>query len=93
VLLRPHFEQARANLERESVLRASRSQSLRTSGLTPRETEVALWLAQGKTNPEIGAILATPARTVEKHVEHILRKLGVENRATAAVALAEIIRG
>ena len=54
---------------------------------------VALWLAQGKTNPEIAIILATPARTIEKHVERILRKLRVANRVEAAVAIAEIIRG
>ena len=91
--LRPHFDQARGNLERESQLRAHRSLSLTAHGMTPRETEVALWLAQGKTNPEIASILAAPVRTVEKHVERILRKLGVENRAAAAVAMAEIIRG
>jgi DNA-binding CsgD family transcriptional regulator len=90
-VLRPHFDQARANLERETLMRANRSRSLRASGLTPRETEVALWLAQGKTNPEIAIILVAPARTIEKHVEHILRKLGVENRVAAAVEVTEII--
>jgi DNA-binding CsgD family transcriptional regulator len=91
--LRPHFDQARGNLERESQLRASRSRSLTAHGMTPRETEVALWLAQGKTNAEIASILAAPVRTVEKHVERILKKMGVENRASAAVAVAEIIHG
>jgi DNA-binding CsgD family transcriptional regulator len=90
--LRPHFDQARVNIERESQLRASRSRSLTAHGMTPRETEVALWLAQGKTNPEIASILAAPVRTVEKHVERILQKMGVENRTAAAVAMAEIIR-
>jgi DNA-binding CsgD family transcriptional regulator len=92
-MLRPHFDQARANLERETLRRATRSQSLEASGLTPRETQVALWLAQGKSNPEIATILGAPVRTVEKHVEHILHKLGVENRSAAAVAVARIIRG
>ena len=91
--LRPHFDLARVSLERESHARASRPGSLRTRGLTPREIEVTLWLAQGKTNPEIAIILATPARTIEKHVEHILHKLGVANRAQAAVLAAEVIRG
>jgi DNA-binding CsgD family transcriptional regulator len=90
--LRPHFDQARGNLERESQLRASRSHSLSAHGMTPRETEVALWLAQGKTNPEIASILAAPVRTVEKHVERILKKMGTGNRTAAAVAMAEIIR-
>jgi DNA-binding CsgD family transcriptional regulator len=91
-MLRPHFDQARTNLERETLRRANRSQSLNASGLTPRETGVALWLAQGKTNPEIASILAAPVRTIEKHVERILRKLGVENRAAAALAVARIVR-
>jgi DNA-binding CsgD family transcriptional regulator len=90
--LQPHFDQARGNLERESQLRASRSQSLGVHGLTQREMEVALWLAQGKSNPEIATILAAPVRTVEKHVERVLQKLGVENRTAAAIAMAEIIR-
>ena len=92
-LLQPHFDLARTNVEREAILRAQRSRSLKASGMTPREIEVALWLAQGKTNPEIAVILAAPVRTIEKHVEHILHKLSVEHRAAAAVAVAEIIRG
>jgi len=91
-LLRPHFDQARANLERETLHRATRSDSLKARGLTPRETDVALWLAQGKSNAEIATILTAPVRTIEKHVERILAKLGVENRASAAVAVAGIVR-
>lgn len=51
--------------------------------LTPREAEVLFWLSEGKTNAEIAVILDSSRRTVEKHVEHILDKLGVENRAAA----------
>ncbi len=92
-LLRPHFDQTRVNLERETQLRAKRSRALRTTGMTPREIEVALWLARGKSNQEIAGILDSTARTVEKHVERILQKMGVANRASAAVAMAEIVRG
>ena len=57
--------------------------------LTPRETEVLAWIAQGKTNYEIGVILGACTGTICKHVERILSKLGVENRtAAAAIALA-----
>lgn len=52
-------------------------------GLTPREAEVLFWLSEGKTNAEIGMILDSSRRTVEKHVEHILEKLRVENRGAA----------
>ena len=57
--------------------------------LTPREAEIAAWLAKGKTNWEISVICRVSARTIEKHVERILRKLKVENRTAAVVALIE----
>jgi DNA-binding CsgD family transcriptional regulator len=53
-------------------------------GLTERETEVLLWIAQGKGNYEIAVILGAAVGTVRKHVERILRKLKVENRTAAA---------
>ena len=55
--------------------------------LTRREAEVLLWLARGKSNRDIGQILDVSHRTVNKHLEQIYPKLGVEGR-TAAVALA-----
>ena len=55
--------------------------------LTRRESEVLLWLARGKSNRDIGQILDVSYRTVNKHLEQIYPKLGVEGR-TAAVALA-----
>jgi len=60
-------------------------------GLTARETEVLTWVAQGKTNYEIGVILSACTRTICKHVERILSKLYVENRTAAAgVAFAAL---
>jgi DNA-binding NarL/FixJ family response regulator len=60
-------------------------------GLTARETEVLNWIAQGKTNYEIGVILSARTRTICKHVERILSKLCVENRTAAAtIALAAL---
>lgn len=61
--------------------------SLEALGLTPREAEVLSWVAQGKTNREVGMILGASARTVQKHLEHIFQKIGVENR-TAAILKA-----
>jgi DNA-binding NarL/FixJ family response regulator len=58
--------------------------SLGSLGLTPREAEVLTWIAQGKTNYEIGVILSACTGTICKHVEHILVKLNVENRTAAA---------
>lgn len=55
--------------------------------LTRRETEVAHWLAQGKTNAEIAHILAISPATVKNHVERILFKLKVESRLAAALII------
>ena len=55
-------------------------------GLTGRESDVLLWIANGKTNREIGQILDVSPRTVNKHLEQVFRKLGVENRTSAAAA-------
>src|SRR5690606_35225220 len=52
--------------------------------LTRREEEILQWIVEGKRNSEIATILGIAVRTVGKHVEHILEKLGVETR-TAAV--------
>lgn len=61
--------------------------------LTQRESEVLNWVIKGKTNRDIGDILGTSPRTVNKHLEHVFIKLGVETRTSAAsVALARIER-
>ncbi len=60
---------------------------LRHLGLSRRETEILEWVVQGKTNPEIGIILGISRRTVQKHLERIYLRLGVENRH-AAISLA-----
>jgi DNA-binding response OmpR family regulator/DNA-binding CsgD family transcriptional regulator len=52
--------------------------------VTGREADVLLWIAKGKTNREIAQILDMSPRTVNKHLEQIFRKLGVENRTSAA---------
>jgi DNA-binding NarL/FixJ family response regulator len=59
----------------------------RDLGLTTREGEVLAWLSKGKTNRDIAQILGLSPRTVDKHLEQIYSKLGVENR-TAAAAIA-----
>ena len=52
--------------------------------LTNRQAEVLYWICKGKTNSDIGQILGTSPRTVNKHSEKIYKKLGVENRTAAA---------
>ena len=52
--------------------------------ITPREADVFLWLARGKTNREIALVLGVSPRTVNKHLEQLYKKLGVDNRTSAA---------
>ena len=67
---------------------------LASLGLTARETEVLTWIAQGKTNHEIGVILSACTGTICKHVERILCKLRVKNRTSAAaIAFAALAKG
>lgn len=67
--------------------------SLRALGLSPRETEVLGWVAQGKSNPDIAGILNISVRTVQKHMERIFNRLGVENRHAAIVLALETAAG
>jgi DNA-binding CsgD family transcriptional regulator len=60
--------------------------------LTPREAEVLFWISQGKSNHDIGVILGAKTGTICKHVGHILYKLNVENRTSAAVVALETRR-
>jgi DNA-binding NarL/FixJ family response regulator len=64
---------------------------LETMGLSPREAEVLLWVAQGKSNEEIGIILGASRNTIKKHVVRLLDKLGVDSRNAAAVRAIELL--
>jgi DNA-binding response OmpR family regulator/DNA-binding CsgD family transcriptional regulator len=61
------------------------------SGLTHREAEVLLWVSYGKTNRTISEILGISPRTVNKHLEQIFKKLGVETRAGATALAVRMI--
>jgi DNA-binding CsgD family transcriptional regulator len=52
---------------------------------TPREREVLLWAAAGKSNPEIGIILGIDLRTVKFHFENLMRKFNASNRTEATI--------
>jgi DNA-binding CsgD family transcriptional regulator len=60
--------------------------------LTPREREVLDWVAAGKTNRDVAAILGASPRTVEKHLERIYEKLGVETRTAAVMRAIKLAR-
>ena len=65
---------------------------LQQVALTPRETEVLSWLSKGKTNRDIADILGMSPRTVNKHLEHIFEKLGVETRTAAAAVAGQLLQ-
>lgn len=60
-------------------------------GLTPREAEVLLWIAQGKSNSDIGTILGCTENTIKVHTSRIFEKLGSENRNSATVRALEVL--
>ncbi len=68
----------------EETVQGAMSRLAQRYQLTERESEVLLWVGRGKSSRDIGEILGTSPRTVDKHLEHAFVKLGVENRAAAA---------
>lgn len=59
--------------------------------LTPREAEVLLWVAQGKSNGDTAAILGMSEKTVKQHLGSVFQKLGVESRTAASLRAVEIL--
>ncbi len=62
---------------------------LQSLGLTEREAEVMYWVCEGKSNPDIAQILDVTLHTVNRHIEHIFKKLAVDNRHKAIKAVQE----
>jgi CheY-like chemotaxis protein/DNA-binding CsgD family transcriptional regulator len=86
------FHERSGDAEWLFVLREESDEALLASlaaafGLTAREAEVLLWVVRGKTSPDIAEILGNSPRTINKHLEHVFVKMGVETR-TAAASLA-----
>ena len=81
----------RITLRRSNTLNSGIQQKSRVrSSVTGREHEVLSWIAKGKANKDIAQILCISPRTVQKHLETIFKKLGVENRTCAALRYLEI---
>lgn len=79
---------------REENHRAALEALMAAFRLTPREAEVLFWVTKGKTNKDIADILGSSPRTVNKHLEHVFEKLGVETRTAAAnLALGRMAGG
>jgi len=91
-LARKHAETAEVEAQRGFHPDFSSPEPLRLAlGLTPREAEVLLWTAQGKTNVEIGTILGMSDLTVKQHLGHVFEKLGVEGRNPATLRALEVL--
>ncbi len=60
-------------------------------GLSVRESDVLFWIAQGKTNREMGYILGISPRTINKHLEQVFKKLEVDNRTNAAAKAIPVL--
>ncbi|RYD68211.1 MAG: response regulator transcription factor [Verrucomicrobiaceae bacterium] len=69
----------------------TRHEPLTVMGLTNREAEVLLWVAQGKSNGDVAGILGMSEKTVKQHMGNIFEKLGVENRNAAAMQAVEVL--
>jgi len=69
----------------------SSSKPLEALGLTPREAEVLLWVAQGKSNQDIATLLGASESTIKKHLQNIFEKLGLEGRNAATVRALEVL--
>jgi len=84
-LLKPHH--LRAVLQRllKESSETTPATSSKTEALTPREKEVLGLIVQGLTNVQIARILFISPATVKRHVESIIKKLGVSDRTQAAV--------
>jgi len=63
----------------------------REFGLTAREAEVLLWVAQGKSNLDVATILGMSDKTVKQHMGSIFQKMGVEGRNAASLRAVEVL--
>jgi DNA-binding CsgD family transcriptional regulator len=61
--------------------------------LTRRQREIMDWIAEGKTSAEAAIILGISPRTVEKHLEAVFQRMGVENRIAAVRRYLDLKRG
>jgi DNA-binding NarL/FixJ family response regulator len=86
-----HARLTRSAQQRGRLPDFSNATALERLGISPREAEVLLWMAQGKANHDIATILGCTHATVKKHTVHIFGKLGVETRGAAMLIAIEAL--
>ncbi len=69
----------------------SSAKPLEKLGLTEREAEVLLWVAQGKSNGDIAILLGMAETTVKRHLSNLFPKLGVDGRNAATLCALEVL--
>lgn len=79
--------------KRAFVPRFDDARPLEKLGISSREAEVLLWMAQGKSNGDIATLCGISLGTVKKHTNHIFEKLGVEGRGAAMLRALETLVG
>ena len=89
--IRARLRRAEQQAQREFKPDFTSFEPLLRLGLTPRVAEVLLWVAQGKTNSDIGTILGISESTVKKHLLEIFQVLGVETRSAATLRALEVL--
>ncbi len=85
------FRLTEASADADSAARQQAGLLQQTLALTAREAEVLLWISRGKSNRDMSEILGISHRTVNKHLEQVFEKLGVENRAAAAARAVRVL--
>jgi DNA-binding NarL/FixJ family response regulator len=89
--VRARLQRAREQSRTELRPNFDSATPLESLGLTAREAEVLLWVAQGKSNADIATLLGTAEVTIKKHLQHVFDKLGVENRHAASFAALRVL--
>jgi DNA-binding CsgD family transcriptional regulator len=89
--VRARLRRAEQTVQREFSPNFDSTAPLTALGLSPRVAEVLLWVAQGKSNADIGTILGISESTVKKHLMEIFHVLRVENRSAATLRALEAL--
>lgn len=84
---RPHVLRSYRHAQQRTLAKLTPTERLHLAfpALTPRQLAVASWIAQGKSNEDIAAILSVGIDTVKAHVKAIHAKIGAESRLTTAI--------
>jgi transcriptional regulator EpsA len=89
-MVMPHIDSVLRKIKHLQSIDAKHASTVNSNAavLSERELEVIHWIKSGKTNQEIGVILAISQNTVKSHVKRVFQKLNVTKRAQAIALLS-----